>query len=273
MTGLHRHLAPLSDAAWARLETEARETLSTHLAARRFVDFDGPLGWDHSSIDLGRVEVLEGDPAGAEALVRRRVVRPLIELRIPFGLSRDELDRIDRGAASVDLEPLHEAARRFAKAEDDALFEGYADADIPGILTDATTEGVAMPDEVSALPDAISEALAQLHHAGVAGPYAVALGPETYSALQRTTGVGGYPVLSHVRNLIDAPVVWAPSLRGGMVASLRGGDFKLVCGRDAAIGYASHDDEMIRLYLEESFAAELTGAEAAVPLLAADARS
>jgi uncharacterized linocin/CFP29 family protein len=270
MIELHRHLAPVSEKAWERLETEAREALSTYLAARRLVDFEGPLGWDHSSIDMGRTEVLEGEVHSGEAVVRRRVVRPLIELRVPFDLERDELDRVDRGASSVDLEPLQEASRRFAKAEDDALFEGYADADIPGILTDATTEGVALPDEATALPEAISEALSQLHQAGVAGPYTAALGPDTYAALQRTTGVGGYPVLNHVQRMLDAPVVWAPSLRGGVVASLRGGDFKLVCGRDAAIGYASHDDTTLRLYLEESFSAELIGPEAAVPLLAGD---
>ena len=269
MIGLNRDLAPISEKAWERLESEARDMLSLHLAARRLVDFEGPLGWDHSAIDLGRVETLEGE-AGAGALVRRRVVRPLIELRVPFELERAELERVDRGASSVDLDPLREAARIFAAAEDSAIFEGYADADIPGLLTDATNEGVAISGESVHLPDAISEALEQLRQAGVAGPYAVALGPDAHAALDRTSGEGGYPVLRHVQRLIDGPVVWAPSLRGGVVVSLRRGDFKLVCGRDAAIGYLSHDEEKIRLYLEESFSAELNGPEAAVPLLPPD---
>ena len=74
----------------------------------------------------------------------------------------------------------------------------------------------------------------------------------------------------HVRGLVDRDVIWAATLRGGVVASLRGGDFRMVCGRDAAIGYVGHDDDHIRLYLEESFTAELTGPEAAVPLLPPD---
>jgi uncharacterized linocin/CFP29 family protein len=49
---------------------------------------------------------------------------------------------------------------------------------------------------------------------------------------------------------------------------VRGGDFKLTCGRDASIGYLSHDEKTVCLYLEESFSAELIGPEAAVPLLA-----
>jgi uncharacterized linocin/CFP29 family protein len=265
---LNRHLAPISDEAWERLEAEARDVLELNLAARHLVDFEGPLGWGHSAIDLGRVEPLEGHPDSG-ARIRSRVVRPLIELRVPFTISRREFERIDRGASSVDLDPLRDAARDFATAEDSAIFEGYGDADIPGLLTDSANEGVAIPKEGGHLPDAISEALEQLRRAGVAGPYAVALGPDVYAALDRTTGSGGYPVLRHVQRLIDRPVVWAPTLRGGVVVSLRGGDFKLVCGRDATIGYMSHDDEMLRFYLEESFSAELSGPEATVPLLPA----
>ena len=268
MIGLNRDLAPISEKAWKRVEEEARDVLALHLAARHLVDFEGPLGWEHSAIDLGRVEPLEGvAPSGA--MVRRRVVRPLIELRVPFELDRHELERVDRGASSVDLDPLVDAAQVFAAAEDSALFEGYADADIPGIVTDAENEGVALPEDPTALPGTISQALEQLRQAGVAGPYAVALGPEAYASLDGSTGEGGYPVLRHVQRLIDQPVVWAPALRGGVVVSLRGGDFKLVCGRDASIGYLSHDEKKVRLYLEESFSAEVNGPEAAVPLLPA----
>jgi len=262
-------LAPIGEKVWERLECEARDVLAMHLAARKLVDFEGPLGWEHSAIDLGRVEPLEG-VAGDGALVRRRVVRPLIELRVPFELERDELERVERGASSVDLDPLRDASRVFAAAEDTAIFEGYGDAEIPGLLTDAANTGVPIPKESVHLPDAVSAALEQLRQAGVSGPYGVALGPDLHAALGRTAGDGGYPVLRHVQRLIDRPVVWAPSLRGGVVVSLRGGDFKLVCGRDAAIGYLTHDDKTLRLYLEESFSAELNGPEAAVPLLPPD---
>jgi uncharacterized linocin/CFP29 family protein len=270
MSGLHRELAPISEKAWERIEQEAREVLELHLAARRLFDFEGPFGWDHSAVDLGRVEPLEGAGGGSGALVRRRVVQPLIELRVPFELERDELERIDRGAATVDLDRLRDAARAFAAAEDTLLFDGYAPDALPGLVADAAQEGVALPEDSVRLPDAISEALARLRETGVSGPYAVALGPHAYAALDRAVADGGYPIARHVERLIDRPVVWAPCLRGGVVVSLRGGDFKFVCGRDAAIGYLSHDDKRVHLFLEESFGVELSGPDAAVPLLAAD---
>ena len=269
MIELHRALAPLSSTAWERVEHEARELLRTRLAARRLVDFVGPLGWKHSAIDLGHLQLLDGR-ASSGALVRLRRVRPLAELRILFELERDELELIDRGAGRVELGALHEAAKVFAASEDTALFEGYPEAEIPGIVTDSTQKGVALPREPEALPNAVTEALEQLRQAGVSGPYGMALGPEPFAALEAAGG-GGYPVLKHVERLLEGPVVWAPSLRGGVVLSRRGDDFRLVCGRDAAIGYLSHDEKVVRLYLEESFSAEVNTPEAAVPLLLPEA--
>ena len=83
MSDLLRGLAPIADAAWREIEAEAKRTLTGMLAARKLVDFDGPLGWDASAISLGRTEPLrvELEP-GVET--RRRRVQALIELRVPF---------------------------------------------------------------------------------------------------------------------------------------------------------------------------------------------
>jgi uncharacterized linocin/CFP29 family protein len=266
--GLNRDLAPISAEAWSEIESEARQVLAVHMAARRIMDFEGPLGWDHSALDLGRVETLEGGPKGA--LIRRRRVRPLLELRVPFTLRRSEIDGIDRGARDADLDPLREAARLFAAAEDTALFEGYADGDIPGIVGDAGHAALELPAEGVHLPDTVTRAMELLRQAAVTGPYALVLGPEAHRSLDGA-GEGGYPVVSHVKRLIGGPVVWAPALRGGVLVSQRGGDFRYVCGSDATIGYVGHDEETVRLYFEESFSAELLGPEAAVPLLPAPA--
>jgi uncharacterized linocin/CFP29 family protein len=58
--------------------------------------------------------------------------------------------------------------------------------------------------------------------------------------------------------------VWAPGLEGAIVISQRGGDFVLDSGQDLAIGYDSHDDQVVRLYLEESFSFHVATPEAAI---------
>ena len=97
------------------------------------------------------------------------------------------------------------------------------------------------------------------------GPFAVALSERCYTGLTEATD-GGYPVLQHVRRLIDGPLVWAPGLDGAVVLSTRGEDFELTVGQDFSIGYLDHDAERVRLYIEESFTFWLQSPQAAVPL-------
>ena len=46
MNDLLREHAPISAEAWHEIDAEATRTLKTLLAARRLVDFKGPLGWN-----------------------------------------------------------------------------------------------------------------------------------------------------------------------------------------------------------------------------------
>src|SRR5690349_2467368 len=102
MKHLHRHLAPITEGGWAEIEKEAKRTLSALLAARRVVDFCGPLGLKESAVTLGRSERIEKQK-GSNVQAALRQVQPLVELRIPFDVSRKELKAIDRGARDPDL--------------------------------------------------------------------------------------------------------------------------------------------------------------------------
>jgi len=264
MNHLLRELAPIPSSAWEEIETEARLTLKTTLAGRKLVDFAGPLGWDFSAVSLGRVRPVAPAP-GTLAEVRQRKVLPLVELRVPFTLSRSELDALERGAKDFDTDPVTEAARAIAIAEDRAIFHGLEAAGIVGICEARADAKVTLHDDYATYPALIATALTRLRENGVNGPYAVALSEGCYKSLTEST-TAGYPVLEHVRKLIDGPLIWAPGLDGALVISLRGGDFELTVGQDFSIGYLDHDSESVRLYLEESFTFWAQSPEAAVPL-------
>jgi uncharacterized linocin/CFP29 family protein len=83
-----------------------------------------------------------------------------------------------------------------------------------------------------------------------------------------TTEHGGCLVLDHLRKILAGPVVWAPGVEGAVVLSVRGGDFLLDSGQDLSVGYEGHDEEAVRLYLEESFSFRVATPEAAVALTA-----
>lgn len=266
MNDLRRELAPIPDEAWQEIEEEAKRTLGLYLAGRKLVDFEGPLGWQHSAVGLGRSDRLGGGPSdGVETRLRR--VQPLMELRAPFELSREELDAVTRGAADPDLDPVTQAARALALAEDAAIFHGRREAGIRGISSDAEHEPVSLSSAYTQYPQAVSRATETLRTAGVDGPYAIALGPRCFSGLTQTAGAGGYPILEHVKRLLEGPLIWAPAVDGAVVLSLRGGDFLLSVGRDVSIGYLGHDAERVRLHLEESLTFRNVGPEAAVPLV------
>ncbi len=270
MNHLLRELAPVSAAAWQEIEKEATRTLKTTLAARRLVDFVGPLGWTAAAVGTGRSEQIE-TLAGGSAEARRRHVLPLVELRVPFEMRREELDAIDRGAKDPDTDPIIAAARAIAIAEDRAVFHGYRAAGIRGICEAQAAAAVELGDDSAAYPEVVASALTKLRDGGVSGPYAVALSEHAYAELTETTSAG-YPVLEHVRRLVDGPLVWAPGLEGAVVLSMRGGDFELTVGQDFSVGYLDHNAEHVRLYIEESFTFWLLSPQAAVPLTPRAAR-
>ncbi|HZD26620.1 MAG TPA: family 1 encapsulin nanocompartment shell protein [Alphaproteobacteria bacterium] len=264
MDDLLRGLAPVADEAWAQIEAEAKRTLKITLAGRRVVDFKGPLGWASCAVDLGRADPLR-ETAGDDVAARLRRAQPLVELSVPFALSREELEAAARGADDTNLDPVIDAARKIAMAEDRAIFHGYKAAGITGVF-EAADGNLELPKDYAQFPGVLAEAESQLRDAGVAGPYALVLSAEAYTGLTRASTPAGYPVLQHVRRLIDGPIVWAPGMEGALVISMRGGDFELYVGRDLSIGYSEHTAAEVRLYLQESLTFRVLGADAAVPI-------
>lgn len=265
MNHLMRELAPVSDAAWRQIEEEAERSLKHVLAARRLVDFVGPLGWAHSAVDLGRVDDLDAGSL-TSAQVSRRQVLPLIELRVPFSMPRAELAAADRGATDLDLDPVIEASRSAALAEDGVVFSGFPAAGIQGLGTASPHEPVAISDDYGRYPERVAAAVATLRAADIAGPYAIALGARCFTGVTETTEHGGYPVFEHVREILGGPIIWAPAVEGAIVVSRRGGDYELTIGEDFSIGYSSSDAGAVELYIEETLAFRINAPEAAVPL-------
>ena len=264
MNDLLRELAPVSAAAWDEIEAEATRTLKAMLAARKLVDFKGPLGWEAGAISLGRAQALKSSPqSGVQARLRR--MQPLVELRVPFELSREELEAIGRGAQDIDLDAVREAARAAALAEDRAVFHGYAEAGIGGIVDASAASRCAITEDYTKYLASVAEALHKLRAAGIGGPYAIALGPRCFTGLGKTM-LGGFPALEQLRRLLDGPIVSAPAVDGAVLLSQRGGDFELTVGQDFSIGYLDHSATSVRLYLQESMTFRVLSPEAAVPL-------
>ena len=202
-------------------------------------------------------------------LARQRQVAPLIEFRVPFRLTRQAVDDVERGAQDSDWQPVKDAARQIAFAEDRAIFEGYPAGGIAGIRRggqqpagDAARRRDRLPGWRSPRPCATCGWLASTART------------RWCSAPTRTPPSArprdhGYPVYEHIKRLISGEIIWAPAIEGAFVLTTRGGDFALHLGQDVSIGYLGHDAASIELYLQETLTFLVATSEAAVALATA----
>lgn len=263
MNNLHRELAPISDAAWAQIAEETSRTIKRYLAGRRVVDVHGPEGPTFSAVGTGHLSSIKSPGEGVAAA--QREVKALVEVRVPFDLDRQMIDDVERGANDSDWQPAKDAARKLAFAEDRAIFEGYAAAGIVGVRQGTSNPKKPLPADVRKYPEAFAQALSQLRLVGVNGPYSILLGADAFTELTETSDYG-YPVLEHVKRMVEGRIIWTPAIDGAFVVTTRGGDFDLHIGQDASIGYLSHTDKHVRLYLQETFTFIYLTSEASVAL-------
>ena len=77
-----------------------------------------PGGSKLSSVDVGRLRTVAPVIPGVET--RQRAVQPLVELRVPFELSREAIDDVDRGSEDSNWQPVKTAVETLGAAD-----EGY----------------------------------------------------------------------------------------------------------------------------------------------------
>lgn len=263
MNLLRQTLAPISDPAWAEIESEAKGILAMHLSGRKIIDVSGPIGPEVGAVNLGRLDVPDGQKTDVQYGIRK--VQPMVEVRVPFTLDQWELDNIDRGARDADFDDLHRAAKEIAKFEENAIYSGFEPGCIEGLVQRTPFEGVTVGQDPASLIEAVTRAVLRLRYANVPGPYALALGAAFYGSIGAESG-GGYPLSRRITDLIEGPIHLAPHLEGGVLVSQRGGDAEIILGQDISIGYENHTPSSVELYLTEAFTFRVHGPEAAVVL-------
>ena len=263
MNNLYRELAPITDAAWASIEEEARRTFGRHVAGRRVVDVKGPDGPTLGAVNTGHLADIDAPADGV--IARLRTAAPLVQLRVPFTVSRRDVDDVERGSQDSDWQPVKDAAKKIAFAEDRAIFEGYPAASIAGVRESSSNPAITLPASVREYPNAVSQAVSALRLAGVDGPYSLLLSADAYTAVSETAD-HGYPIREHLARVVDGEIIWAPAIDGAFVLTARGGDHELRLGQDLSIGYLAHDSEQVELYFQESLTFLVYTTEASVAL-------
>ena len=168
MNNLHRELAPISDAAWAQIEEETTRTLKRYLAGRRVVDVEGPAA---SAFPRSGPAILRPSRRQARACLRDSARSS------PWSRSGSPSTSIASKSTTSSVARMTRTGsrrrtprRESPTAEDRAIFEGYAAAQIEGIRQGTSNPIMTLPADVRQYPDAIAQALSQLRLVGVNGP-------------------------------------------------------------------------------------------------------
>lgn len=260
---LKRTLAPITLEAWQEIDRQAKLVLTAYLSARKFVDVTGPQGWDYAAVPLGRLDVPKGQKK-EEVQYGIHAVLPLVECRAPFVLDVWELDNIIRGAKDIELKSLEEASRKIALFEENAIFNGFGAGRIVGMKDACRHKPIAFTKNPAGFLEAVSQGVGTLIGASVGGPYALVVNPDLWQLI--ASYAEGFPLQQHVQGILEGPIVYSHSSKGGYLVSTRGQDLELVIGQDFAVGYQSHTSTEVTLFVTESFTFRVIEPAAYVPL-------
>jgi uncharacterized linocin/CFP29 family protein len=247
---LKQQLAPVSNEAWEEIKKEAKRFLSLHLSARKFVEVEGPKGWDYAAVPSGRLVIPDNqDKKGVVYGINK--VQPLIEPRIIFSLNIWELDNLTRGATDIDLDAMEEAARKLAEFEDKTVYYGLAEASLTGLKDCNAGEKLAFPENPVDLLSVVSQGITKLRDASFDGPYSLVVSPGKWQTI--SSHFKGYPLKTQLEKLLGGRVILSHFIEEAFLVPAHATELSLVLGHDISIGYESHSATEVRLYFTESF--------------------
>lgn len=250
MDYLNRGQSHLPDKIWREIERAAVEAARDRLTGRRFLDLQGPFGVGLTAIEAGNDDYCRQPSADeAGAVMGRTISVPM--LRRAFRLSVRRIAGYLENGQPLDLTPAQDAAEAVADREEEFVYRGQPDFQLPGLLTHDGRQQLEGGDW-AAVERALSDVLAAvtlLDEAGYRGPYALALAPALYNGLFRLYPGSDVSQIQHLRHLCTRGIYKAP-IGGGVLVDPRVG--ALVLGQDLQPGYIGQDGVHYQLYLTES---------------------
>ena len=234
------------------------------MTARRFLDFEGPLGSGVSSLQVGPIHERPLGETGAH--VSSRAAIPIPTLHATFELPRREVEGAMRGLP-LNTDPAEEAAERVALAEEHLLYLGVPELGIAGIVTHEGAPRVTLSDWTKpggVIGDVIAAADA-LDRAKVHGPLALALAPTLYNQLFRKYEGSDVLALDHLRRLATAGIYKCHVLEDSAV--LVSQDLgPIVCAQDLRVSFLEVREVVLRFIVSSALVLRLDEPRAACVL-------
>jgi uncharacterized linocin/CFP29 family protein len=252
--------APFGAELWKAIEEAAISAAREILSARRILDVDGPHGLGLTTVETGKEECSPSQTEnGAKALVSRLLPVPLIYQ--PFVLSTRLIAAATDMHQPLNMKPAEDAAQAVAVREEEFLYDGQPDLQLPGLLTVKgrnTHTGGNWTDLTQVLDDLIT-AVTILDGKGYRGPYGLALAPALYNNLFRHYPGTDLLQIQHIERLCTRGVVKAAIAGGVLVAPDVG---PIVLGQDLQVTYVNPGPAHYNFAVSESLALKIEAPDA-----------
>ncbi|MFB5283027.1 family 1 encapsulin nanocompartment shell protein [Peribacillus sp. Hz7] len=214
--------SPLTDQEFSQLDQTVIDSVRRQLVGRRFIELYGPLGKGMQSIfnDIfmenyeAKMDFQGSFDLNIESSKRVNYTIPL--LYKDFVLYWRDLEQAKVLDIPIDFSVAANAARDVALLEDQMIFHGSKEFEIPGLmnvkgrLTQLLGNWYESGNAFQDVVDARNKLLEMKHN----GPFALVLSPELYSLLHRVHKDTNVLEIEHVRELVTDGVFQSPVLKG-----------------------------------------------------------
>lgn len=243
--------SPLTDQEFAQLDQTVVEAARRQLVGRRFIELYGPLGRGVQSIfnDIitenfeAKMDFQGSFDTDIESSKRVNLTIPM--LYKDFVLYWRDLDQAKVLDIPIDFSPAANAAIDVAVLEDQMIFHGSKEFDVPGLmnvqgrLTHLIGNWLESGNAFQDIVDARNKLLEMKHN----GPFALVLSPELYSLLHRVHRDTNVLEIEHVRELVTDGVFQSPVLKGrtGVLVNTGRNNMDLAVSEDFETAYLGEE--------------------------------
>lgn len=252
MSKLHLYPdAPLSEADFDQLEQIIIEAAKSQLTGRRFIELYGPLGRGMQSIHtdiFSEKSAAHMDLQGSfetEIESAKRVNYTIPMLYKDFVLYWRDIEQTKALDIPMDFSAAANAARDVALLEDEMIFHGAKQFDIPGLMNvkGRQTHLISNWYESGTAFQDVVEARGKLMEMNHNGPYALVLSPELYALLHRVHRDTNVLEIEHVRELVTGGVFQSPVLKGktGVLVNTGRNNLDLAISEDFETAYLGEE--------------------------------
>jgi uncharacterized linocin/CFP29 family protein len=238
---------PLTNQDLERLEQTVIEAARRQLVGRRFIELYGPLGRGvqsiYNDIFMENYEAKMDFQGSFDPVIEtsKRVNYTIPMLYKDFVLYWRDLEQAKVLDIPIDFSPAANASRDVAILEDQMIFHGSKEFDIPGLmnvkgrLTHLIGEWY---ESGNAFQDVV-EARSKLLEMNQNGPFALVLSPELYALLHRVHRDTNVLEIEHVRELVIDGVFQSPVLKGktGVLVNTGRNNLDLAISEDFETAY------------------------------------